>query len=99
MQTKHRQRQGRDFIHPNNHLRGAEMALEQNANMLDGVLNNGVERAADYDERHKESILKRMEEFKAEDARRCRACGRAGTAGALPVGNPGKRAKGGSYGI
>lgn len=62
---KHRQRQGRDFIQtvkPENCLRTAEMSLEGNCNMIDGIINNGGE----VEERKTESIMKRIEQHKAD---------------------------------
>ena len=35
-----RQRQGRDFPTPDNYLKNAEMSVEGNYNMLDGLINN-----------------------------------------------------------
>lgn len=67
MKAKHRQRQGRDFITPDNPLRTAEMSLEGNYNMIDGILNNGTEKTTD--ERKKESIMQRIEQYKAEAER------------------------------
>jgi len=40
MRKRTRQRQGRDFPAPGDHLKNAEMAMEGNYNMLDGVINN-----------------------------------------------------------
>lgn len=61
MENNTRQRQGRDFIEPENPLKSAEMALEANCNQIDGILNNGAD-----DDQKKESIFKRLELLKAK---------------------------------
>ena len=65
MSERTRQRQGRDFPvnqKPENHLKNAEMSIEGNYNMLDGVINNlpsvGKERKA--------SLLEQLDRLKED---------------------------------
>lgn len=63
MSERTRQRQGRDFPLPDtpeNYLKNAEMAVEGNYNMIDGVINNV--KADDA----KESVLTQLDHFRKQ---------------------------------
>lgn len=78
MSNSTRQRQGRDFPAPGNYLKNAEMSVEGNYNMLDGLINNTGPARDDltdgqtYDEmrnlapeslpEEKQSVLERLRE-------------------------------------
>ena len=65
-----------DFLKPENYLKNAEMAMEDDYGMIDGVINNGrrgeeLEKAQEYAERttpEKPSIRERLEDAKRECA-------------------------------
>jgi hypothetical protein len=61
MSERTRQRQGRDFTGPENYLKNAEMAVEGNYNMIDGIINNT--RA---DDGAKESVLSQLDLFRKQ---------------------------------
>lgn len=65
-----------DFLKPENYLKNAEMVMEDDYGMIDGVINNGrrgeeLEKAQEYAERitpEKSSIRERLEDAKRECA-------------------------------
>lgn len=65
-----------DFLKPENYLKNAEMAMEDDYGMIDGVINNGrrgeeLEKAQGYAERttpEKSSIRERLEDARRECA-------------------------------
>ena len=70
-----RQRQGRDFEagEKENYLKNAEIALEGNFNMIDGIVNNEKPKT---DDEQKESVLSRLERFRKEAEARAPVDGR-----------------------
>lgn len=60
-----RQRQGRDFPSVN-HLRAAEMSMEDDYNNIDGIIGNNDPKD---DSGKKQSLLDNLERFKAEAER------------------------------
>lgn len=55
------------FMQPENYLRSAEMAMEDDYGMIDGIINNGpsetVKKTWEYEEMQKESILEQLKEM------------------------------------
>ena len=55
-----------DFLKPENYLKNAEMAMEDDYGMIDGVINNGKSAASE----ERQSVLKQLKDMPAPDTPR-----------------------------
>ena len=51
-----------DFLRPENYLRNAEMLIEDDYNMIDGIINNGTRQTEPAPERKKKSVMEQLKE-------------------------------------
>lgn len=51
-----------DFIQPENYLRNAEMTIEDDYNMIDGIINNGTRQTEPAPEQKKKSVMEQLRE-------------------------------------
>lgn len=49
-----------DFLRPENYLRNVEMLIEDDYNMIDGIINNGTRQAEPAPERKKKSVMEQL---------------------------------------